>query len=115
MIFLLAVCAEVIEFLWSEWKRPRYRVCGEAIKFLRRAANCDFVEFLPFAVCIASVKFLRFVAYFVVRLVAMEFLSFAARIVAVEFQRLATRAFATEFLQSAIHAVFAPPYDAPSD
>ena len=85
------------------------------MEFLQRAANCDFVEFSPFAVRIASVKFPQLVARFVVRIAAMEFLSFAAHIVAVEFRRFATRAIAAKFLRSAICSVLAPLYDASSD
>jgi hypothetical protein len=85
------------------------------MEFLQRAVNCDFVEFLPFAVRIASVKFPQLAACFVVRIAVMKFLSFAARIVAVEFRRFADRAIATEFLRSAICTVLAPPYDAPPD
>ena len=117
MIFRLAVCAEAIEFLCSErnlW-RSRCPACAKTMEFLRRAVNYDFVEFLPFAVRIASVKFPQLAACFVVRIAAMEFLSFAAHIVAVEFRRLATRAIATEFLRSAIYAVLALSHGALSD
>ena len=93
----------------------RLAACAEAIEFWRRTANCAFAEFLPFAVRTASVKFPQLAACFVVRIAAMELLSFAAHIVAVEFRRLATRAIAPKFLRSAVYAVFAPPYDVPFD
>lgn len=90
-------------------------MCAEVIEFLRRTANCDFVEFLPLAVYAAPVKFPQLAACFVVRAIAMEFLSFAARIVAVEFQRFATRGVATKFLLSGINAALALLYDASFD
>ena len=73
------------------------------------------MEFLPFAVCVAPVKFPRLAACFVVRIAAMKFLSFAARIVVVEFQRFATRGVATKFLLSGINAALALLYDASFD